>query len=287
MLLLLALLLGTAPTTIEVRGDILVRIEPNITVLLDGEAVGISSVRDNGLWIRHVRPGVHKLTFQATNISLDTEVEVMSGQTTPVTISSLTLRAAARKRVSDLEVRVESDALECFATASGRTESITTPRSFLFEDIATGSQRVSVKCDGRTLTTNVDVAAGRTIVVEANFRTKAIKVAQDRQRVKELVVTSARERLIMDAPISSNVKRALMAAIPPTVTVVSTYMATGNRFVVRLDANNSSELYNVSSRLRRSSEIRDAELVLVEEFDQPRRVRMDLVITFGQKPMIR
>jgi hypothetical protein len=287
MVLLLLLLLGAAPgTPVEVRGDILVRIEPNVTVLLDGEAVGVSSVRDGGLWVRHVRPGVHKLTFQATGVSLDAEVEVLPGQTTPVTISSLTLRAAARKRVSDIEVHIEADALECTATVGGQKEIITSSQSYVFEDVPTGTQKVSVTCDGRTLSTSVNVAAGRTIVVDANFRTRSIKIARDRQRVKELVVKSSRD-MLMDAPISSEAKRALMAAIPATVSVVNYFTASGGRFVVRLDANSSSDIENVAYRLRRSSEIRMTEVLLVEEFERPRRVRMDLVITFGTRATVR
>ncbi|MGN6182302.1 MAG: hypothetical protein ACTHQM_01465 [Thermoanaerobaculia bacterium] len=285
LLFLLLLAFGPQGMPLDDRGEILIRIEPGLNVLLDGEPVGITSARENGLLIQQVRPGMHKLKFEGPGVSLETPVEVIAGQRTPVTISSLTLRAAARKRKSDVEVRVDTDSVDCSAAVGEWRQPMVEPPSLLFEDVAIGKQRVSVTCDGRTLNLNVDIAAGRKVVIGANFRTKSIKVVEDKTRIKELVVRSSRDSL-MDAPISANAKRALMAAIPANVTVLDFYVRGDRKFVVRLESTRSGDISTVTSRLLRSGEVISAQSQLIEELDNPPRARTDVIILFGNRGMV-
>ncbi len=284
MLLLLLFLLSGANQASDARGEILVRIEAGVTILLNGEAVGVSSTRDGGLSIRQVRPGRHKLTFQTSGgVAMDTQVEVFAGQVTPVSVSALTLRASARKRKSDVEVRVESDALECVATLGDRRESITSPRSVVFSDAPTGEQRIAVSCGGRTVQKTVTIAAGRAIVVEADFRTKVLRVVEDRTRIKELVVKSSRD-LLVDAQIPATAKRALLAAIRPGTDVLGISDRSDGKFVVLLEAESSWTIDEVAGRLQRSGEFKTVETLFVDETERPRRVRKNLILTFGYTP---
>ncbi|HEX7809986.1 MAG TPA: hypothetical protein VF608_14715 [Thermoanaerobaculia bacterium] len=287
MVLLLLLLALGAPAAemqkappVEKRGEIFIKIEPGVKVLLDGVEVGTSGVRDGGLYIRSVRSGKHKLTLQVKDGgAMDVDVEVFPETTTPVSVSSLTLRASARRRKSDVEVRVESDALECTATMGRREESITSPRAVLFEDVPTGSHHIAVSCGGRNLGTTVEVVPGRTLTVEADFRAKTMRVINDRPRVKELVVRSSRDMLV-DAQIPSDAKRALIAALRPTIEVLGTYDRSDGKFVVRLESRYSSEISQVGDRLRKSGAVKKVEMTFVEELERPIRVRMDLIISF-------
>jgi hypothetical protein len=287
MVLLLLLLSLGAPgvdthktTPVEKRGEIFIKIEPGVKVLLDDIEVGTSGIRDGGLYIRSVRPGKHKLTLQVKDGgAMDVDVEVFSDNTTPVSVSSLTLRASARRRKSDIELRVESDALECTATLGRREESITSPRAVLFEDVPSGSHHIAVSCGGRSLATNVEVTPGRTLTVEADFRAKTMRVINDRPRVKELVVRSSRD-LLVDAQIPSDAKRALIAALRPTIEVLGIYDRSDGKFVVRLESKYSGEISQVSDRLRKSGAVKKVETTFVEELERPIRVRMDLIISF-------
>jgi hypothetical protein len=277
LLLLLALLSGLPPDT---RGQIHVRVEPGVTILLDGQQVGVSNDRDGGLWIRAVRPGKHTLLLQlASGASLDVNAEVVAGQTTTLPISSLTLRASTRKRKSDMEVRVDSEAPQCSVSYDDRYEPLTGTRSVVLRDLSSGSRMLEVFCGGRTLKKTVNIVAGRYLVVEASFQANEIRIVNDRPRVKELVVKSSRD-ILVDANIPTDTKRLLLAALRPGIEVLGV-TDRGSRLFVRLEAESQSPIEAVATAVKRSPEVKKVETFLIEEIENPKRVRVDLVLTWN------
>jgi hypothetical protein len=284
MLLFLAFLFAV-PATVEVRGVIYVRVEPGITIQLDGQQVGQSNTRDGGLWIRSVRPGKHRLTFLIpTGGSAEAEAVVVGGQTVTVSVSALALRASTRRQRSDVEVRVESDAYKCIVDFADRNEIITSPRSVVLQNVTTGSQKVSVDCGGEKLSKTFVIPAGRVVTLEANFRTKSFAMVQDKTRVKDLVVKSTRD-LLVEAEIPPDAKRLLLSAIRPGLELLSV-SDRGSTFAVRFQSADAWPIDEVASALRRLRAVKKVETFTIEKNEDLNRgwVRMELVITFVYGP---
>lgn len=198
-------------------GDIWVRTDPGVTVTLDGVRMGVTTAEERGMWLRALKPGSHQLVMEVAGGAAKTmRVDVMADQITTVEVSSIALRAGRKTDKSSIEIRLQPQSLtNCSATLGARREQLLPVT--VVDDLSAGRHRLAVSCGDRSLRKDVEVAVGRTVIVEADFAAGGMVVLGDRPRIADLVVTSRSRDLIVKASLPRHAKLALASVLAPGV----------------------------------------------------------------------
>ena len=211
MTILLVLMAVVTPVTPV--GEIWIHTEPGVIVSLDGVEAGISTAEEAGLRLKDVAAGRHLLTMQIPGASATTmTVEVKARRTTDVNVSSIALRASPRLRVSTVEIRVAKGATGCVA-AVGEKQKPIAGGVVKFEDVPGGTHELVVACGSESVTREVNIPAGRSVVAEVDFAARELRVLSDRPRVTQLVVEENAGDTISSSPLSGNAKQAMMTVL--------------------------------------------------------------------------
>ena len=210
--------------------EVFVRTQPGVVVMLDGVSQGVTNADEGGLHICPVEPGVHQLTLQVPDGGAATmPVEVKKFEGAVVDISSLQLHAQTTRR-GGIEVRTSRRV--CTAIL-GEREIDVVDGAALFDSVAPGTMRVTLRCGAESLQRDVDVRVGRVAIVEADWRAGTLRAAGDRPKALPVAVAEPGD-LFVDLPLPAAIKRGLINAIPPGVKVTS-IKADGARVMARFE----------------------------------------------------
>ena len=214
--LLLGLLLATAAEA-QSTGRLFLHMVPGFEVVVDGTSNGVTTADVAGK-IVDLPPGAHHVVVRSTDGREGAfNVVIAEGQTKDVALSPLGLR----KKLPTEEGEPGSLRLVCVpeeCSASFREKDHLTNDDTI-ESIPAGRYPLVATQGSRTLKTNVDIASGMVITVEANFTTGAIRVAETKRRARHLTVAEVNDAL---SPLSvpSYWKSAIRGTLPAGVSVV-------------------------------------------------------------------
>jgi hypothetical protein len=179
--LFLLLLIGLP--TFSLAGDIQVLCEPGLRVFLDGEFMGVSNAKEDGLFLPNVPIGEHVIRIEkdgflpqsfTVQIGLPLEVRVGEFMTEP---ESPQVEEAPPVKVgrSVGSLLITSAPQNCVVEIDGR--SVTKDGPYLsIDDLAAGEHTISFSKPGYDpLSDVVRVAAGAEVAVRGNFKTGKVE----------------------------------------------------------------------------------------------------------------
>jgi hypothetical protein len=258
--LLLLLFLQMSPLADSDSGSIWVRTEPGVVVYLNSVRVGVSNVEQGGLWMHGLKPGIHEVRVEVPgggSATINVEVEI--GQAVKVPVSSLGIRANDVRRKGELEIRPAAPRSGCFVKLGDRRRALGST-AVIFEDLVGGKQRVSVTCGARTSQQDIEVPAGRSILVSADLSSGAMKIIADRP-LRTLVDIKTTRDDIMNAPISAIAKRLLMATVDSNIVILN-LTDTRGKIALLAEAPSANAASNLIERIKRRPEVEE---IKVEE----------------------
>lgn len=197
--------------------EVFVRTQPGVVVMLDGVTHGVTNAEEGGLHICPVEPGMHQLTLQVPDggaATLPVDVKKFEGAT--VDISSLWLHAQTTRR-GGIEVRTSRRV--CTAIV-GERELDVVDGAALFDSVAPGPVRITLRCGAESIERDVDVGVGRIAIVEADWNARVLRAAGDRAKAMPVAVAEPGD-MFVGLPLPAEIKRGLINAIPPGVKVLS------------------------------------------------------------------
>jgi hypothetical protein len=159
----LCLLLAVSLAAGASAGDIQVTCDPGLRVYLDGTLIGVSSAKDDGMFLTSVTEGPHTVRVERDGfIPLSYHVEVSGSPIEvkveglvpqpPASVAAEQAESAARPAVATLVVT--SAPQNCTVEIDGRTETKTTP-ALIMSDLAVGEHRISFSKEGYTTVSGV------------------------------------------------------------------------------------------------------------------------------------
>jgi hypothetical protein len=198
-------------------GTIQVFVDPGFEVFLDSHSMGVSA--GQGLQINDVAPGEHVVTVKTSwGTSLGQRVTVVAGQISKVPVASLGLRTRPRGDDSTVVVQVLKTTAVVCDLAMGSQKISKKPSELQFDKVPSGPYRVALTCGGRSATTDITLAPGRLITLQADLATGRMTVTSDESRITQMKVRGPAEVIMaMDLPIAW--RRALAGAVVPGITV--------------------------------------------------------------------
>jgi hypothetical protein len=219
--LLVVLLLAALPGA--GRGRLHVHTAPGLEVIVDGVSAGITTFDSDGKMV-DVVPGRHHVVVRARDGREGAfDVTIVEAQTADVTISALGLRKKKSVEMETGSVSVVCVPSDCSALFAGRER--LGPEDVL-DGVPPGHYDVVVARGSKTLRSEVDVAAGTILTVDANFTTGIIR-SQARRRAVRLAVAESKDALSTLA-IPDYWKSAIRSALPAGITVVQASLVTGD-----------------------------------------------------------
>jgi hypothetical protein len=180
------LLLALSLASIATAGDIQILCEPGLQVFLDGEMVGISIAREDGLFLEGIPKGVHTVRVERDGFiprSYQVEVEDL-----PVEIRVEKLLPKPEAPVESKPPTVDTDKVlgrllitsapqNCNVQIDGRSEEKTTPR-LTIGGLAEGKHTISFSKDGYpTISATVTVQPGGEVTVRGDLRNGKVEVS--------------------------------------------------------------------------------------------------------------
>ncbi|HEY6140911.1 MAG TPA: hypothetical protein VI670_24410 [Thermoanaerobaculia bacterium] len=238
--------------------EVFVRTQPGVVVVLDGVPQGVTNTGEGGLHICPVEPGLHQLTLQVPDGGAATlPVEVKKFEGAVVDISSLQLHAQTTRR-GGIEVRTSRRA--CTAI-TGEHEVDVVDGAALFDSVAPGTMRVTLRCGSESLARDVEVGVGRIAIVEADWNARTLRAAGDRAKAMPVAVAEPGD-LFVDLPLPAAIKRGLINAIPPGVKVMA-IKADGARVTARFECIGDTA-GDLLERLRMIHRLRDMTILDAE-----------------------
>jgi hypothetical protein len=272
--LLLVLLLLQSPTGDADSGSIWIRTEPDLIVYLDGVKAGVSNPEQRGLWIYAVKAGRHEIRVEVPGGGSATmPVDVQIGTASQVTISSLGIRTSDVRRFGELEVRATYPRSGCAAKLGERRKSLTAS-GVTFDQVLAGRQRLVVTCGSRTFHQDLQIAAGHSLLVNADLVNGTIQVVEDRSLRPQIVVTSRRPE-VLNAPIAAAAKRALIGALEQDIQVL--YVSqTLDTVMVQIEAPTANHAGNFIERFKKRPEVDQ----MAVKSTETRNVRLRVTFTF-------
>src|ERR1043165_4042134 len=165
--------------------EVFVRTQPGVVVMLDGVSQGVTNSDEGGLHICPVEPGLHQLTLQVPDGGAATmPVDVKKFEGAVVDISSLQLHAQTTRR-GGIEVRTSRRV--CTAIL-GERELDVVDGAALFDSVAPGPVRITLRCGAESIERDVDVGVGRIAIVEADWNARVLRAAGDRAKAMPVAV---------------------------------------------------------------------------------------------------
>lgn len=238
--LLLALAFG--PDT----GDIWVRFSPGAIVYLDGVKMSKTNLNENGALLHDVKIGAHKVTVEVPNGGSATlDVNVNSGELATVSISPLALHARPLPK-GGIEVHAAADA-KCVAAVNDKQQTISDPVTF--DELRPGAYHVTVNCGTRgSAQGDVTVADGRVAILDTDLKSRKLNLLGDRSRVTKIAVFDP-SKVVVNAPISPELKRALSAGLTDGATISSIKVPAGGVALVTVNCPNEVAANTFFSRV--------------------------------------
>ncbi len=176
---------AVAATAVSSAGGIQISAEPGLQIYFDGELVGTTSAREDGLFLTGVKRGRHtiraeKAGFQPQSFEVDVlnrPVEVEVGKFIPVVAAlpaSATAAAPSAQEVGSLVVT--SAPQNITVEIDGRVEEKTTPQLSI-GGIPVGEHTISFKKDGyQTVTSVITIEPGAENTVHGDLKASKVEV---------------------------------------------------------------------------------------------------------------
>lgn len=182
----LALLLMVAVPLMA--GDIQVLCEPGLRVYLDGEFAGVSTAKDDGLFLANVAKGRHRLWvekdgFLSQNFVVDVleaPIEVKVGEFKPVPTAAPEEKPA-KKEATELvgNLVITSAPQNCVVEVDGKSHPKDVPQLSL-GGIAAGNHAISFTKAGYTpISGVVNIPAGAEVTVRGNLKDGRVEIVHE------------------------------------------------------------------------------------------------------------
>jgi len=171
-----------------VAGDIQVLCEPGLRVYLDGEFAGVSTVKDDGLFLANVAKGQHRLWvekdgFLSQNFVvdiLDTPIEVKVAEFKPVPTAAPE-KQPEKKEVTELvgNLVITSAPQNCVVEVDGTSHTKDVPQLSL-GGITAGDHTISFTKPGYApISGVVNILAGAEVTVRGNLKDGRVEVVHE------------------------------------------------------------------------------------------------------------
>ena len=246
-------MLQMSPLADPDSGSIWVRTEPGVVVYLNSVKVGVSNLEQGGLWLHGLKPGIHELRVEVPGGGSSTmKVQVEIGEAVKVPVSSLGIRANDVRRKGELEIRPAAPRGGCSVKLGERRRALGST-SVIFDDLVGGKQKVIVTCGSRTYQQDIDVPAGRSILVSADLVNGSMRVVDDRPLRTQIDIKTTRDD-ILNAAISPTAKRLLMATMDPNAIVLNLTEALG-KVTLLVETPTANAASSFIERVRRRPEV--------------------------------
>jgi hypothetical protein len=169
-------------------GDIQILCEPGLRVYLDGQFVGMSTAKEDGLYLMNIKGGEHKIWIekdgflsQGFEVDLfDVPVEVSVGEFSPLPQAPAnddTEKAEMTQQVGSLVVL--SAPQNCIVEIDGKTESKTTPR-LLIGGLPAGDHVIAFSKPGfDAISGVVTIQEGTEIKVRGNLKSGKVEIVHE------------------------------------------------------------------------------------------------------------
>jgi len=187
-LLWLCLVVLTIAPALSFAGDVQVSCEPGLRVYLDGKLAGISSSKDDGLFLANVPEGSHVIrverdgfvpqSFQVEVKNLPIEVRVGAfSPETPIRQDGGTSSVEVRQPVGNLVVM--SAPQNCVVEVDGRPETKSTPL-LLIEGLAAGDHPISFSKPGYDRISGVvRIQPGAEVTVRGDLEARKVETVYE------------------------------------------------------------------------------------------------------------
>ena len=184
----IALALALMVTAPLLAGDIQVLCEPGLRVYLDGEFAGISTAKDDGLFLANIAKGQHRLWiekdgFLSQNFVVDVldapiEVKVAEFKPVPTAAPEAQPGKAEKKEVTELigNLVITSAPQNCVVEVDGKSHTKDVPELSL-GGIAAGDHAISFSKQGYApISGVVNIQAGAEVTVRGNLKEGRVEV---------------------------------------------------------------------------------------------------------------
>jgi hypothetical protein len=183
----LLLLLGVA--SVSAAGDIQVLCAPGLRVFLDGEFVGTSNAREDGLFLEGVPPGKHTVRVEkdqflprsyqveVARVPIEVRVEELVPQPETPVESEPTIAATKEEILGSLVIT--SAPQNCTFEIDGRAEEKTIPQ-LTFGGLAAGEHSISFSKPGyASVSAAVKIEPGAVVKVRGDLRAGKVEVVHE------------------------------------------------------------------------------------------------------------
>jgi hypothetical protein len=176
---------AVAATAVSSAGGVQISAEPGLRIFFDGELMGTTSAREDGLFLTDVKRGRHTIRvekegFQPQRFEVDVlnrPVEVEVGKFIPVVAALPTSAAAAAPSAKEVGSLVVTSAPQNITVEiDGRVEEKTTPQLSI-GGIPVGEHTISFKKDGyQTVSSVITIEPGAENTVHGDLKASKVEV---------------------------------------------------------------------------------------------------------------
>ena len=232
---ILALLLATASGSPQVGSLYVHVVTPGLQILVDGVAVGTSTVEEGGKLLRNVVAGQHRVVIRAEDgREAAFNVSVSKDQQSDITVSPLGFRKLNRAPDNDESsmMHLTSIPLEAMVEFNGKTRQNHDSTELMYENIPPGKYLLVVAVGGKAIRSDIDIPKATSLTLAVDQKASTIRITDMRQRPRRLQINEANDALRM-LSIPPHWKTAIRTALPNTITILDAW-ASGNQVKVRI-----------------------------------------------------
>jgi hypothetical protein len=261
------LLLLLSLASVASAGDIQVLCEPGLSVFLDGELVGTSIAREDGLFLEGISQGAHTVrvekdgfiprSYQVEVESLPVEVRVEKLLPKPEAIVESEPPSVDANEVLG-RLLITSAPQNCSVRIDGRSEEKTTPR-LTIGGLAEGEHTISFSKDGYSpISATVSVQPGGEVTVRGDLRNGSVEVSHggkgslrlvsrpNRCTVRFMGQTQQKTNRILNMSFVPAGEHSLEVEIPGSKLATTVLIMNGRRTVVEVSFMTREEPFIVS-----------------------------------------
>lgn len=261
------LLLVLSLASLVLAGDIQVFCEPGLSIFVDGELAGVSSERDDGLYLMDLPRGKHTVTveksgclaqsFEVEVLDIPLEIETVAFTPTPP------LEQKERKRPTEVKRQAGSVVLSsvpqrCSVEIDGQLREKDTPQ-LTIGGLAAGTHKIVFSKAGyEPISGVVAIPAGVVVAVRGNLKAGKVEVAQKGEGSLRVISTPSRCTVLFrgkrweKTSMKLNLSRVPAGEYPIVVSyrgqehVARLLIKDGQRTIVRVDFMRGDEAISVS-----------------------------------------
>ncbi len=185
----LCLIVVMSVAAVSFAGDIQVSCETGLRVYLDGEFMGTSSAREDGLFLMNVATGAHTIRLEKDGFLpqdfsvkvLRLPIEVTAEQFSPApTLPSEQIETVSVELKQPVGILVVASAPQnCVVEVDGKSEEKTTPQ-LAIGGLAAGDHAISFSKEGyETISGEVTIRPGMEVSVRGNLLTGKVEVIHE------------------------------------------------------------------------------------------------------------